>query len=91
MLRMKIIKIMVLIAVVLFSVPVHATEGHFDNACPMDHCVLVCHTGCHTAIPPSFEVPLILLATDTTLISSHSFFYEDPAILGYKRPPIVSA
>mgnify|MGYP001586046788 CR=1 FL=1 len=88
--HMKIIKILVFIAVILFSSHIHAMAEHEEESSPTHHCVLVCHTCCLSTIPARIEIPLVQ-PVFRTVMSICKFSYQSPFLDTFKRPPVVSA
>ncbi len=87
---MKIIKIILLIAVVLFSLPLHGMAEQHEDESSAHHCVLACHTCCQSAILAQIQIPLIS-AISLTALPIISFSYQPPFLDISKRPPVVSA
>lgn len=88
---MKIIKIVMFIAVLLFSIPLDTVAGEHDgDMCSTHRCVLVCHTCCYSAIAPHIEMPAVPPSSFAPAFVS-DFSYQNPSLDTFKRPPVVSA
>jgi hypothetical protein len=86
---MKIIKMLVLIAVIFFSFHLHsATAGESKQTSPSQQCVLVCHNCCLSTIPT--HIAMLFSAPQTSVASFFisKFSYQNPTLDTSKRPPV---
>lgn len=89
---MKLIKLLVMSVFLCFSFGLHAFAGQEENYCKTEsstqHCIFVCQAGCHTAETPVivFSAPSYQEVVQPIFLTA--FNYENPSLLGLKRPPI---
>lgn len=86
---MKLITITILILFIASVFPLDAfCDDHSADVDDQHHCLMVCHD-CHVFTPPSKQLgtsPSLV----STLLSNHSFLYQEPHLDTSDRPPLSS-